>query len=66
MALQIVSIKDSKIKFVNEGKDEDKTIRDVQADILFESMNDKMRIAQLEEMNALMLIEIMNIKTGVK
>lgn len=65
MPLQFIDIKDSNVKFVNEENDPVKPVEDMQAEILFESMIDKMRIATLEDTQAELLFEIMSIKMGV-
>lgn len=67
MGLQYVNIKDSQVKFVNENNDPNKKIQTVEADmatLVFESMQDKLEINQLETELGNALIEIMTLKMG--
>lgn len=67
MGLQYVNIKDSQVKFVNENNDPNKKIQTIEADmatLVFESMQDKLEINQLETELGNALIEIMTLKMG--
>ena len=67
MPLQYIDIRDSQVKFVNEGKDPTKKSISLEMDIatiVFESMQEKIKMVQLESELGIAMYEIMNIKMG--
>lgn len=67
MPLQFFDIKDSQIKFVNESNNPEKRLENAEHDIanmIYDSMMDKLKIHQLEMELGNVLLEIMNLKLG--
>jgi hypothetical protein len=67
MPLQYFNISDSEVKFVNEEKSPIHRSENLEMDMatmVFESMQDKMKINQLENDLGNAVFEIMSLKTG--
>lgn len=65
--MQYVDISDSKLRYVDESKDPSQKANALESDlatIVFESMEDKMRIYDLETLTAQLTFEVMNFKLG--
>ena len=64
MALQIVNIKDSKVKFVNEANDPMKSVVEENANFMFQNAMQDLQINSLQAENAELLFRIANIEMG--
>lgn len=67
MPVQFIDIKDSQVKFVNEKENPQIKVEAVEVDVatlVFESMQDKMKIMQIETELGVAVMEIMQLKLG--
>ncbi|MDF1510604.1 hypothetical protein PZE06_20940 [Robertmurraya sp. DFI.2.37] len=67
MPLQYINIENSTVEFVNKEKNPAKKAEQLEVDLatlVYESMQDKMRIRQLESDLGNALLEIMQLKLG--
>lgn len=67
MPLQFINIKDSSVTFADENKNPEKRIEVAETDLatlVFQSMQDKLKISQLEMELGNALIEIIIMKMG--
>jgi len=64
MPLQFIDIRDSNVKFVNEDNDPINALETDLANMVFDSMQDKLKISQLENELGVALLEIMQLKLG--